>query len=66
MILSKEDASGWAVLLQSKEDKEDEQEEEKDGLDDSVEILCFSFKLLFKFISCDDKFTSSETSYKQV
>jgi hypothetical protein len=34
--------------LQSRDDKEDEQEDEKDALDDSVEILCFSIKLLFK------------------
>jgi hypothetical protein len=32
---------------------EDEQEDEKDALDDSVEILCFSFKFLFKLMSCN-------------
>lgn len=29
--------------------------DEKEALDDSVEILCFSLILLFKFISCNYK-----------
>jgi hypothetical protein len=38
--------------LKSKEDTDDEQEE-NDALDDSVEILCFSFSPLFKLDSCN-------------
>jgi hypothetical protein len=38
--------------LKSKEDTDDEQEE-NDALDDSVEILCFSFNPLFKLDSCN-------------
>jgi hypothetical protein len=39
--------------LKSKEDTDDEQEE-NDALDDSVEILCFSFSPLFKLDSCNE------------
>lgn len=33
----------------------DEQEDEKEALEDSMEILCFSFTFLFKLPSCNHK-----------
>lgn len=48
------------------EDKEDEQEEEKEALDDSVESLCFSFTVRFKFIPCNKMILSLELPIKYV
>lgn len=55
-VRSKEGGSGWAGLLQSREENDEEQdEEENEALDDSTEFLWFSFAFLLKLLSCKQR-----------
>lgn len=56
VVLSKEEGSDCAVLLQSREENEDEQDDdENEALEDSTEFLWFSFTFLLQFFSYKKK-----------